>query len=678
MNRSSLIAVWLAVAGLPFGVAPAIADTRPAGTAVIVPLPSDAAWQDFAFLSALAASSGANDGVPLVVAGGPDGALRPETQDFLARRKPERIVQLGARHANATTDFEHLAATDADTAACMLSRRFFVRSDLVVVCSSRDYSGALVAAVVAARERAPLLYCDDAKLSASALAEIVRLGAMKVVLVGTETKDCAGLEGLSAERLATPLDAARWMQARGRAIGYLAVAAPADRSLGRARKLSLGAAALAAGRAGALVLVGDEANGAESFEAARAGIAACRAKLAGGIEYLCLAAAPDVVPSAVVPGSGAGIDTDPPSDLEYGNIDADPFVELAVGRFVAEDADAGALLAARSLGYERMLAPESSRTMAMAEWDRAWTPLFANVGFKEAPRHEGGQPIQQSSPLAKAAALVHSAHSSWLQLGETYAHDSQVLLAPCLVESGGCSPAALDSDPEHRSVALRLLRNGAVGFVGSVRRAVAEHELYRTEFWNGVFAGQSLGQANRHALNRALVACLARNTDARGVLRYQLLNAAFYGDPALVVHLPTKPRSRAATSEVRGTEVVVRGPAEWSRVEPFAPSDWKYDASPKIHSWRGAGVGVESTWDPAFRRNKETLVYTSEARTNKKVSQLEAVGAPATPLGWDGRWFVDEHADGTRSIYFRVRMIDFDMSSGKVLAKVERLRFRLE
>ena len=50
---------------------------------------------------------------------------------------------------------------------------------------------------------------------------------------------------------------------------------------------------------------------------------------------------------------------------------------------------------------------------------------------------------------------------------------------------------------------------------------------------------------------------------------------------------------------------------------------------------------------------------------------------PAAPRELDGRHFVDEHADGTRSVYFRVQLIDFDMSTGKVCERLERLRLRL-
>ena len=63
-------------------------------------------------------------------------------------------------------------------------------------------------------------------------------------------------------------------------------------------------------------------------------------------------------------------------------------------------------------------------------------------------------------------------------------------------------------------------------------------------------------------------------------------------------------------------------------------------ALPAIYSWRRAGVRVESSWD--------------------------------------GRLFIDENADGTRSVYFRVQTMDFDMSTGKVREKLVRLCLRLQ
>jgi hypothetical protein len=44
----------------------------------------------------------------------------------------------------------------------------------------------------------------------------------------------------------------------------------------------------------------------------------------------------------------------------------------------------------------------------------------------------------------------------------------------------------------------------------------------------------------------------------------------------------------------------------------------------------------------------------------------------------DGRHFVDEHADGTRSVHLRVQLVDFDMSTGKVHGQLEQLPLRLQ
>lgn len=670
--RSMLLAGCLA--------ATASAQARPPRQVFLVPMPAGAAWQDFAFLAATSASSAVNAGRPLVLAVAEDGALAPEAKDFLARYRPTRLFWIAdGPQAPLVAGFpsERVVAPDADAVACAIAERFFARCACVIVVSTEDYSAALCASVLAARTKAPLLFSGSTGVSATARAFIEHSGARQLVFVGRFATAPAGVGEAALELLPTALDVARWMRARGLAVEYFAASAPADRSLGPVRKLSLAAAVLAAGREGAVVPVGEAEALPRSANEARAAIHAFHAALGGGAQTLCLVAHPETIPPHVVPSTGIGIDLDPPSDLEYGNTDADPFVELDLGRFVAADGPAGALLAARSLAYPELLTPAFAGRFATAEWESVSAPLWRNLGFEPPAKHERDQPIEPDSPLARVAVLAHAAHSSWLELGATYKHDSRVLLAPSIVESAGCSPASLDQDPERRSVALRLLRNGAVAFVGNVRRGIAEQELYRSEFWNGVLAGASLGRAHRDALNRMQVALLTRDEERRGSLRYQLYNAAFYGDPALRLHLPRKPRAAAASVRARGREVTVEGPAQWWRSEMIVPLDWNYDASPTIWGWRGAGVGVECSWDGAQRRNAETLFFTAELRTERPVEGIELVDSPPPPLGWDGRHVVDEHADGSRSIYFRVRLIDGEMATGEVRQQLDRLRFHL-
>lgn len=681
-RRGSLLLAAGLVVALAADVA-AQTGVAPRREVLLVPMPTEAAWQDFAFLAAVPAAAAASGGAPVVLALAADGALPPETKDFLRRYRPASLTWVGAGPDAASVDgvaSARLAADSAEAAACALATRFLTRCPKVVVARADDYRGALVAAVLAARLRAPLLFAGPDGLAPPTRAAIERLGTATLLLVGDSDAPKAAkvaIDGVAVERLRQPDDVARWLQRHALPVDYLCATAPADRTTGHVRKLSLAAAVLAAGRGGALVPIGGMDAPPATPAAVQLALAACRTALGITPEYLCLAGTPEALPMAAVP-CGQGVDTDPPSDLAVGNVDQDPFVELAFARFVAEDGPAGTLLAARGLVYRDLIAPTFAGRLAIAEWERHAPPLFDNVGFGPPVLHEGKQPIDADSPLTSVAALVHGSHASWLQLGKTCAHDSRVLLAPCLVESSGCSAAALDQDPEHRSVALRLLRNGAIGFVGNVRRGVAQGEMYRSEFWNAVLAGQSLGRAHRHALNRALVSVLANGENERGLRRYQLHNAACYGDPAVVLHLPTAPKVPAAHADLNQRSVTVRAPGAWWRTEQVVVEDWKYTESPKLYGWRGAGVGVECSWDGEHRRNRDELVFTAEVRTRRRVNGLVAVKAPAAPLGWDGKWFVDDHADGSRSIYFRVRMIDCDVANGAVRRQVDELRFRLD
>ncbi len=650
----------------------------PRRAAFLVPMPREAGWHDLAFLAAIPAASAATRGTPVVLALAADGTLTPEARDFLLRYGPERVTWVGGGPDDALVagfESERVLATTADEAACALADRGFGACAQVVVAREDDYAAALAASVLAARLGVPLYFGDGASISPAARASIERRGARRLLLVGDQGR--VSVAQLAVERLREPVDVARWMAKHGLPVDYLAAAAPADRVVGHVRKVSLAAAVLAAGRSGALVPIGTADAQPASCAVVRGLLARFRDALGNVPEFLCIAALPEAIPMETIP-SGEGIDTDPPSDRAYANVDADPFLELAFGRFVAESGDAATLLAARSVAYEALLAPEFAGRFALAEWERLGAPSFADAGFAGPFLHTGGKPIDQTSPLASVSVLIHGAHSSWMQIGDTYAHDSTVLLAPCVVESSGCSPAALDQDAEHRSVALRLLRNGAVAFVGNIRRGVAQQELHRSEFWNAVLAGASLGRAHRSAQNRALVAVLANDEAEHGLRRYQLYNAAFYGDPALVLPLPRPRTSRPASVAVSGRECVVRAPAAWWRAEAFVVPDWQYTESATIHGWRGAGVGVESSWDGEHKRNREVLVYTAEVRTKRRIAGLEALTRVAAPLGWDGRWFVDEHADGTRSVYFRVRLLDGDPATGAIRAQVDSLRFRLE
>jgi len=417
---------------------------------------------------------------------------------------------------------------------------------------------------------------------------------------------------------------------------------------------------------------------------------ACYTALGKTPEHLCIVGHPDTVPQAIVKDSA---ERDLISDLPLANTDADLFAEIGVARLIAEDACAATLYASRVITCNSLLDPSWCRSAGQARWENTYARLFENVGFTVVPHHdrddlkwlvepaEGrkgkrAKSFDQESPLTRVAALTHMAHSWWHDLGQTYDWESDVLLAPTLVESGGCLTAALDYQADFRSVISRLLRNGAAGFHGNARPGIAYQEQLRMEFWNGVLAGDTIGQAHRRALNSTVVTILETGQRASGPNRYSLYIRNLFGDPAFRMHIPSKPRSAPARVEAKGNLVSVHAPAAWWPVRMRVPEDWKKWKDKDLYVLRGAGTYAHRHWIGAGYDQEETYVNAS-FRTAKRIKAIEQVQSPPKPLGWTGNYVVDEHADGTRTCHWRVRLVDFDQPAGKIRSKVDRLDYRI-
>ncbi len=400
--------------------------------------------------------------------------------------------------------------------------------------------------------------------------------------------------------------------------------------------------------------------------------------LPGESFFLCLTGPPQSIPPFFIRKNPGNL-VDLLSDMPYAQADPDPFSEVPIGRFVAEDAASGTLQACRSLFYEALLDPSWDKRASLAAWARTPAPLLRNAGFEGPYLHEGTAEIGPWSPAARSAILLHNSHSWWLGLGgKTVSWDTQVLFAPCLVESGGCLSAALDRDTLHRSVALRLQRNGAVAFVGNVREGIGQSGHFRLAFLNGVLAGKTLGEAYLYAQNSMKVVMLEKGQRGGWGYRYQFYNAALYGDPALRIHLPSPPAVAPARVEAKGSILTVRAPSKWWKVEQYIPKDWKYKESPKIYTYRGAGVGVDRHWDPRHHRDQEDLYFLAAYRTRRKIKGFTQLGSPPPPLGWTGRYFIDRHADGSRTLLWRVKFLQFDMATGRIEKKIDSFSFRIK
>lgn len=794
-------ALWFAVS--PCGVAADLTNGAPPGlapaatrTTLLIPLPAEPAWQDMAFLAAVPAACRSNNGAPSLIALDASGALSPEIRDYLRRYRPEAVWQLGGAAAllDPGRPCEVLAMGSADEAACRLSLKVWRESPTAVICAEDDYAAALVAAPLAARLRAPLLFTTAQGLSPLAAGELRRLQPRELIVVGAPA--AAALPSLrkavkEVTQLAGATEVMAWVRQRGLAVSYLAALNPLDRGHAVIRKVSLAGALLAAGRDGLVAPLAYEVqwkipfSGTELAGAVPDGLPASEFKpktgtlavggpehafvltggakdrglrvnidldgdgkctgpgegpyvtgdsvelngkcyvislgstngpgkadvrltwppvgrltgdlrayyraLGGAPEHLCLIGFPDAVPQAII-GRG-GIVEEQTSDLPFSNADDDPFAEIGVARVVAESASFATLYASRVLTYASLFDPEWQDRACQARWESTYGKLFENVGFDASYRHteddlkwlekpadgkkgKREQTFGPDSPAAHCAVLAHTDHSWWRELGHTFGWDAEVLLAPVVVESGGCLTAALDREADDHSVVARLFRKGAVAFAGNSREGCAPQELQRMEFWNGVLSGQTIGQAHRRSINSALVTILDKNEGSGGAYGYQLRIRTQFGDPAFALRLPGPPRSAPARTTVAGNTVTVHAPAQWWPIKMVVPEDWKQWKDKDLYVLRGAGTYALRQWC-AQQYDREETCMTAEFTTRRQVAKIEQVQQPPAPLGWSGSYHVDENADGSRTYRWAVRLADFDQFKGTIISAVEQLDYRV-
>ncbi len=407
-------------------------------------------------------------------------------------------------------------------------------------------------------------------------------------------------------------------------------------------------------------------------------------------KYLCIIGFPDTIPQAILTKQ----DTDMTSDLPYGNADNDLFSEIAVGRIIGESATFATLHASRTVTYDALLDPAWSSRAGQARWETTMSGSFENIGLDASAYHDEKQlawaeppsagkkgkkagSFSQDSPLTNVAFLTHTAHSWWKDLGQTYDMNSSTLLAPSVIESGGCLTCKLDYEPGFHSVVARMLRNGAISFTGQTREGIAEQEQERAIFWNSVLTGASIGEAHRRALNSMAAIVLETGQLRGGPQHYQLHIRSLFGDPAFVPHLPEPSKSAPAGFEIKGDTVTVHAPAKWLPVRIRVPEDWKLWADKPLYVLRGAGTYPIRSWCREQYDREETFAD-AEFTTNRKIKSITQVQKPETPLGWNGKHTVDENPDGTRTYRWRVRLADFDQKTGVIARQLDTIDYHIE
>ena len=184
------------------------------------------------------------------------------------------------------------------------------------------------------------------------------------------------------------------------------------------------------------------------------------------------------------------------------------------------------------------------------------------------------------------------------------------------------------------------------------------------EFLKGIFDGKTLGESHLGSINAAQNEFGAREVEPM----------MFYGDPALKIHVPSRTlRTESAQVTVNGTTVTVTAPGtnllynDDSFLETYLIDEEYADEYDEGF--------FEEVFDEADGINN---VYVVVFNTDKPVSRITQLGSVPAPLGWTNKFIVNEHNDGTSTVYFDVRFYEIDNSTGEIIQSISELEYTFE
>ncbi len=357
---------------------------------------------------------------------------------------------------------------------------------------------------------------------------------------------------------------------------------------------------------------------------------------------------------------------DIPTDYYYGDYDADPFVDLRLGRVLAANPYYGSEAAARMVAYDDILKPaQDARFLFVAPtWfggNEALTQTMANVGYVSRVFREGVGTWSDTT-LQHTAAIYHDNHAGvdgW-QGGPAAGFHQR--LAPCLVGSGGCSTVAMDmATSPGACIANRFFQCGAVGYIGHTRNSSNPAYAYAGLFWDAVASyGVPLGEANRIALNHEMTAWL----DDGAIPTYSQVacfEGILLGDPALRIWRKTPMVSPAYMGPVVSNMVTYHGPGDWWHTTPSV-------AGQIYHQYAAPGI--------FFKDFADRVSYFVQLSVSTRPVGIMQMMSP--PIGWNGKFYLDGQDSGGYLVLWRIRAKIYNQNSGVVTSAADQIQYFLQ
>lgn len=625
---------------------------------------------DALFLSLIPAATRLNRGSPAVLAISNENDLKndPYLLDYLARYRAQRAytANFAATVPHSEESLELNGANDNEVEFTVdVALRFWQRSSKLVLVSKNNYEEAVTASALAAYLEAPLVFCDpDSPTSVNDV--IQRLEVDRVVTVGAQ------ISGLNAPQvtLKGPVEVANYANDLGPDVDYFAATNPADTVINNddGPKLSLLAPLVAARRKG-LVLPLQNASSAQNIYNE---LQSTYTALSYHPVYLAIVGSSTGFPMRFVDDEVFSDQPDIGTDFHYSNVDADPFPDIALGRINAENVFYGSLVVSRISTYDDLQDGTWDKQMAqIGTWNYVEAaPLLKYYGYTE-PEYLVGQSVDHHD--IEAAFILHRAHSSHASLGGAFTYaNADAVLAPAIVVSKGCSVAGI-YQPGNNYISRKLMRLGAVAFVGTTRISTALKSQAIIGFMNKALEGRPLGQAFRHGLITTTVRLL--NEPGSKVTQRAIWNLQFYGDPAMSMQPPDQPATSSMVKKDNGIRIDIVDNVLTDEHNPEVLIEWGYDGE---HIYHAELPGVDSLTNWGGQYDVHRQVYTAAYPATSNIASITAKGSYPSPLGLVGSHHADDHQDGTKTVYWHVRVLDFDQESGQVVQKLDSIEFEVQ
>ena len=226
---------------------------------------------------------------------------------------------------------------------------------------------------------------------------------------------------------------------------------------------------------------------------------------------------------------------------------------------------------------------------------------------------------------------------------------------------------------DQRSIVDHLFGQGIVAFVGAARNAIAYNTIIEVSLWHQLLDGQTLGEAFRYGVNDAIVHWL---DDSSAAMRYAIDTEIVYGDPAFRLHVPGPFLTEPARQVFDGSTLTVHAPELWT-VVPYHPemlAEWGYGGD--LYMYTAPGAIPRTYWAGAY--DNEDMYFGVQLHLEDAPSTVTQIGSYPSPLGWGGEVHLDHHHDGSTSALWRVRLLDFDSTTGALVNDAPAFSYSVE